>query len=391
MSSLYDSNLSRRSLIKYLGLLGATTLVGLDAISCNGSKKQAGIREVNFWGTGTLDIGDKWKKVESEKGIHVAFEDNRNDPGPVITKLVRDREFLTRHVSGMQGGAERELVTSGAIIPWDLKLIPNYEKLWDWAKTISYTVVNGKHFGIPSVINADSMIYLPEFTGEITSYSSVFDPAFRGKTSMEDAWINSVIFAAIYLKESHLQKIQDPGNLTETELREVMRFLSDKARQGQFRKLWSGWTDGVQLIESKEVWVMTGWEPIVLEAQRRGVKAKYAVPREGYEGWSNDLLLHPGAKAAGLYEAAHELVNWELSGYYGCVLAETRGYIVPTDEGVHYAELHPEEFSPIKIKEMTENVKGKFFAMKGQVYWQNVRPNNFQLYEEEWSKFRSLF
>ena len=32
---------------------------------------------------------------------------------------------------------------------------------------------------------------------------------------------------------------------------------------------WKVWQDGVDLITSEEVWVMTGWEPIVYEARRR--------------------------------------------------------------------------------------------------------------------------
>lgn len=207
---------------------------------------------------------------------------------------------------------------------------------------------------------------------------------------MEDAWINSVIFTAIYLKENGLERIDDPGDLTETELSNVMYFLRDRAQAGQFRKLWSGWTDGVDLISSGEVWVMTGWEPIVYEARRRGVDVQYAVPKEGYEGWSNDMLLHPGVGDGPLYEAAHAFINWELSGLYGARLAATRGYVVPTDDTLKYAELNPEQFDPLQIQSIVESVKRKFFQMKGNVYWQNVRPRNFRLYEEEWAKFRAM-
>ena len=334
----YCSNTSRRAFLASSGaLLSALAWPSLTTMGC-----RRGSRAINFWGTGTLDIGD-WSPFEASHRTRIEFEDNQNDPGPILTRLIRGREANKRHLSGLQGGAERELAQAGAIVPWNLDLIPNFKKLWSWAREIRYTIVDGEHFGIPTVINADSMIYLPERVS-VDSYAAVFDPDLRGKTSMEDAWINSVIFTAIYLKESNQQRIQDPGNLTESELDDVMRFLSDKAREGQFRKLWSGWKDGVELITNQEVWVMTGWEPIVYEAQRRGVKAAYAVPREGYEGWSNDMLLHPGAQADGLYEALHEFVDWELSGYYGCKLAQLRGYVVPTDESVRYAELHPNQF-----------------------------------------------
>lgn len=383
----YDSNISRRTILRRLGL-GALALSsgfgGACGILSGENKKQA----LNFWGTGTLDIGD-WSRFVDSRSVAIEFEDNQNDPGPVIAKLILEGESKTRHISGLQGGAEAELAEAGAIIPWDIEMIPNLTKLWPWAKEIAYTFVDGQRYGIPAVINADSMIYRSDELF-VDSYESVFDPDLAGKTSMEDAWINSVIFTAIYLKESGQETIDDPGNLTETELSNVMYFLKEKAKAGQFRKLWSGWTDGVDLITSGEVWVMTGWEPIVYEAQRRGVEADYAVPKEGYEGWSNDLLLHPGVERDGLLELAHEFVNWELNGFYGARLASTRGYVVPTDATVAFAELHPEEFDPTKVKETVENVKKKFFQMKGNVYWQNVRPDNYRLYEEEWAQFRAL-
>lgn len=384
---MYDSNLSRRQLLKSLGLLAGASAAGSFA-GCERGVRQS-LTTLNFWGTGTLDIGNQWNQLEREHGIRIEFEDNQNDPGPVLTKLIREGEAGQRHISGLQGGAERELAKAGAIIPWDLTKIPNFNKLWPWARGIGYTEVDSKRYGIPSVINADSMIYLPDHV-KVDSYAAVFDPNLRGRTSMEDAWINSVIFTAIYLKESGQQSIEDPGNLSDTELREVMLFLSEKAREGQFLKLWSGWKDGVELITSKQVWVMTGWEPIVYEARRRGVNAEYAVPKEGYEGWSNDILLHPGAEKQGLVDAAHEFINWELSGFYGCALAMLHGYVVPTDESLSYAELHPESFEPQKIRGIVETVKKKFFQMKGNVYWQNVRPDNYQLYEEEWARFRVL-
>lgn len=392
----YDSNVNRREFLKRcavmapaVGMLGSLYACHGHGASQGGAGKMYN-KTVNFWGTGTLDIGDKWKEVDRLMGIKVQFEDNQNDPGPVIAQL-RAGEANNRQISGLQGGAEKELAKAGLILPWNESAIPNLNNLWPWAQDIEYTHVDGELYGVPAVINADSIIYLPEFTGTVTSYEAVFDPKFRGRASMEDAWINSVIFAAIYLKESGQQTIGDPGNLTESELRDVMSFLSEKAREGQFRKLWSGWEDGVQLIVQKEVWVMTGWEPIVLEARRQKVDAQYAVPKEGYEGWSNDLLLHPGAKRAGVVDAAHALVNWELSGYYGATLTGLRGYVVPTDAAVSYAELHPQEFVAAEVKRTVEHVKQKFFQMKGNVYWQNVRPDNYQLYDEEWRRFRALF
>jgi putative spermidine/putrescine transport system substrate-binding protein len=380
------SNLSRRDLLKRLGMSAAGILYAQNSAKAVQAKKV-----LDFWGTATLDIKKDWQQFTKATGIAVTFYDNGNDPGPVVQQLVQERQADWRHISGLQGGAEAELAKHNAIIPWDTSRIANYDKRWDVARNIEYTTVNGECYGIPTIINADSMIYRPDLAGPVESYEAIFDPLLKGKTAMEDAWINSVIMAAIYLKENGIFTIGQPGNLTETELRQVMSFLTEKAREGQFCRLWNGWSEAVNLIVSGEAYVMTGWEPIAIEARNRGVNAEYAEPREGFECWSNDLLLHPGARKAGLYDAAHQFAGWELSGYYGCVIAQQRGYAVPTEEAVNYAKSHPKEFNPQEIQALTDRVHRKFLVTRTKyTYWQNVMPDNRALYEEEWTRFRSV-
>jgi putative spermidine/putrescine transport system substrate-binding protein len=384
----HTSNISRRKLLERLGQ-AAGTGAGLAAFGRSGVLGAQNVVTLNMWASGTMTVEDYWQRLEQDEGVRINFSDNGNDPGPVVAKMVFGNANDIYDVGGLQGGAEKELAQQNAIAPWDMSQIPNWEHVWSWAREIPYIVHDGQQYGIPSVINADSMIYLPDRVGQVDSYASVFDPKLKGKTAMEDAWINSVIFTAIYLKENNLAPIENPGNLSQDELGAVMEFLIRHKTDGQFRTFWNGWEQGVQLVAAEEVWVMTGWEPIVYAARERGINAEYAVPKEGYEGWSNDLLLHRGAVDRGLADAAHRLANWELGGYYGCALGKLRGYMVPTDKNAEYAAAHPGEFAPEFHKNLADHVKAKFFSMKGAVYWQNVRPDNFQLYEEWWQKLRN--
>jgi putative spermidine/putrescine transport system substrate-binding protein len=343
--------------------------------------------EINFWASGTLDIGDDgWKTFFNESGVEVNFTDNGNDPGPVMARLAAGNANDIYDVGGLTGGSERELAKRGLIAPWDLAQIPNYSTLWEGVKNIPYLSFEGRVYGIPAVINGDSMIALRNRVGHVDSYGVIFDRKLRGKTSMEDAWINSVIFTAMYLKNSENIKISEPGDLTVDELGLVMEFLIKHKKDGQFRTLWNGWEQAVQLVANQEVWVMTGWEPIVYAARRRGLDCYYAEPKEGYEAWSNNTILIKGAVDRGLSKTAHQLANAFLSGFYGCKLGALRGYVVPTYNNVAYAAAHPRVFDPGAVKELSEHVKAKF---AGKAYWQNTRPTNFQLYEEWWQRLRN--
>ena len=387
----YDhaSNISRRRLLGILGLGGSALALGTASLARPLFAQTAKGTTIRYWASGTMTVERFWAQLERDEGIKVIFSDNGNDPGPVVSRMVFGNANELYDVGGLQGGAEKELALRNAIAPWDLTKIPNWNDVWSWAKQIPYTKVDGKQYGIPAVVNADSMIYLPQKVGKVDSYHAVFDPKLRGKTAMEDAWINSAIFTAIYLKENNLLKVKDPGNLGEDELQGVMEFLIKKKKEGRFRTFWNGWEQGVQLVTSQEAWVMTGWEPIVYAARRAGVEAEYATPKEGYEGWSNDLLLHRGAVDRKLSDAAHRMANWILGGYYGAALSKLRGYVVPTDHSAEAASKVSAEFDAKVQADLNQHVKSKFFSRKGATYWQNVRPTHFQLYEEWWQKLRN--
>ena len=320
------SQLTRRRLFQYTTLGAGAVAAGTLGLP----RAARAADEINFWATGTLDISDGgWKIFESESGTKVSFTDNGNDPGPVVAKLAAGNANDIYDVGGLQGGSEKELAKRGLVAPWDLSQIPNYASVWQSAKDIPYLTYAGKVYGIPTVINADSMIALRDKVGTVDSYSAIFDRKLKGKTAMEDAWINSATFTAIYLKNAENAKIAEPGNLTADELGLVMEFLIKHKKDGQFRTFWNGWEQGLQLVVNQEVWVMTGWEPIVYAAQNRGVDCYYAVPKEGYEAWGNNTLLLKGAVERGLSGTAHRFANSLLSGFYGCKLGALRGYLVP--------------------------------------------------------------
>jgi putative spermidine/putrescine transport system substrate-binding protein len=401
-----DSNLSRRQFLTRLGvgtsalILGAGCNQSGTAVSDSSATRTITLAQdiqpatIQFYGTGTLDAGAKiWSELEKATSAKLAFKDNSNDAGPVIAQMISGSAAADYDLGGLLGGAESVLASAGAILPWDLSKIPNLSSAWPWVKQIEHTNWKGKQYGIPLVLNADSMIYLPDQikavngyeSGIIDSYAAIFDPRLKGRTSMEDAWVNSVIFAAIYLKGSNKLSIKEPGNLTETELKGVMEFLIEKKREGQFRKFWSGWEQGVEVMRSGEVWAMTGWEPIVKALVGQGINAKYAVPKEGYEGWSIDLLLHSGAEKRRTIELCHQVANWFQAGPYGAALASSRGYVVPNDATSKFIETSNFNDS----KQVIATIKHVQEKISKNIYWQNVRPDNYRLYEEWWSKLRS--
>src|SRR6201981_2059124 len=173
------SQLTRRQLVQN-GVLGA----GVLAVGSLGLLRAARASdEISFWATGTLDVGDAgWKTIANDTGVKVAFTDNGNDPGPVVAKLAAGNANDIYDIGGLQGGTKKERAGRGLIAPWALSQIPNYSSLWQWAKDIPYLTYEGKAYGIPTVINADSIIALRDRAANVDSYGVVFDGRLKGKT-----------------------------------------------------------------------------------------------------------------------------------------------------------------------------------------------------------------
>jgi putative spermidine/putrescine transport system substrate-binding protein len=398
----YDN--SRREVLGWMGSGALAFGAGAGLLGLQGCGKNA--KTLRLFGTGTLDIGkENWSEATRALGVNIDFQDNKNDVGPVLAQMINGTAADSYDLGGVQGGAEPEMFRSKVIQPWDLSKITNWQNMWDWMKEIPYLNVSGQQIGIPLAANADSMIYLEKEAGVVDSYAAVFDPKLKGRTSMEDSWMNSVIFTAIHMKANNIDqmgKIADPGNLTEDELGTVLEFLKRHKRNGQFLKFWSGWTEGRDLIINRQVAVMTGWEPIYYAARDHGVSdVGYANPVEGYEGWSNNLVLHRGAGSHDNVEVAHRFANWLLDGWYGCVLGALRGYVVPTERSVQRIAQGPITYhNPEKsqqatitaddITKLVPRVRNKFLQQKGRVYWQNARPTLYQQYERGWAELRAL-
>src|SRR5260370_17660850 len=116
-SQVIRSQLTRRRLVQ-----GAAVGVGALAMGNLGLPCAARAADVvNFWATGTLDIGgDGWKTFSDESEVNVNFTDNGNDPGPPVAKLaVRNANPISER-PGPSSGREYVLAPPGVLPPQPL-------------------------------------------------------------------------------------------------------------------------------------------------------------------------------------------------------------------------------------------------------------------------------
>ncbi|MBD3881785.1 extracellular solute-binding protein [Phormidium tenue FACHB-886] len=262
------------------------------------------------------------------------------------------------------------VVPSGNLQAIDTKRIKDFDKIvpiftqnkFDGAKveqaqgTFPYKVMylrdqNSKDFAteatdwatlIPFQYNADTLGYRPDLTGKkIESWGELFDPAFKGKTSILDIPSIGIMDAALVAESAGLMKFGDKGNMTRAEIDQITEILREQKANGQFRAFWKTFDESVNFMTSGEVVLQSMWSPAVTAVKAKGVQCIYAPLKEGYRAWGGGVGLSKNLSGIQL-DAAYEYFNWLLDGWVGAFLGR-QGYYSAIPENARKF-MKPEEW-----------------------------------------------
>jgi spermidine/putrescine-binding protein len=181
---------------------------------------------------------------------------------------------------------------------------------------------------VPSVFNFDSVGYNPEVLSdeEANTWAAIFDPKYKGKSGLNTDPLTAFGQAVMAMNSLGLSDVKNPGNASAAEIDEAAKFLISKKKDGQFRALWGDFGELVNFLASGEIVVCDAWQPAVMAVKAQGKLCKYAIPKEGYRGWSigNTML-----KGTPNKEAVIAYADYWLSGPPGIAVSE-QGYYSPT-------------------------------------------------------------
>ena len=382
--------LSRRDTLKLACASGA-----LAAMPVLSSSAFAG-ETINFADIGVGDPGGDWSRYTKASGYDVNLVSIGNAPSAILNVLVAGGGTGTYDIINIVGGMQKPLVDNNLVEELDTSKIPNWAKNKNIAEFLApdspgfnFIGYNGKIYGCPTVLQGDSFAYLPEKTGPLDSYAALFDPKFKGYVALEDNYTTAGAKTALYLKASGKADIKNVHDMAADEVKKVIDFLIEQKKAGQFRVIWNSFQQAVDLIVNKEVYVIDCWEPMVFVAKSKGIDAVYADPKEGYLLWAMAAYIVRNPKRTPKQNAAaYQLLDFMLGGWYGAKITSTRGYMTNT-QAPDYAKAHGDEFKGDeagKVTSITENVRKKF--AKGGT-WQNRWPTAVDVYEAEWSRFKS--
>ena len=146
--------------------------------------------------------------------------------------------------------------------------------------------------------------------------------------------------------------------------------------------IWNSFEQAVNLITSKEVYVIDCWEPMVFVAKSKGIDAVYADPKEGYLLWAMAayIVKNPNRseeQTAAAYAAARfhagRLV-WRQDHRTARIHDKSTGAGICQGQSRRV----PRPKMPKKVGQITDNVRRKF--QQGGT-WQNRWPTEVEFYE----------
>ena len=145
---------------------------------------------------------------------------------------------------------------------------------------------------MPQFFNCDSIGYRYDLTGEdITSWGALLDPKYAGKVGILNDSLLTPGWCAGYLKKNGQMEIARTDNMTPRRARQVIDFLIERKRAGQFRAIWEDYGQCVNLLASGEVWLADAWNPVVEDVKKQDVVCKYAFPKEGFTAWFHGIAV----------------------------------------------------------------------------------------------------
>lgn len=391
-----SNNLSRRQLLT----ASATAGIGFSLAASPWSKALAQRKGVvTLADIGVGDPAGDWSRYNAASSHDVNLVAIGSAPASIINVLLAGGGTKTYDAVHVVGGVQEPLAELDLIVPIDPSRMPN----WGRNEYISryfqpgkpghdHIGYKGKTFGIPTILQGESICYLPDATGgvgSVDSFGALFDPKWKGHVALEDNYVTAGYKTAIYMKSAGLASIDNPVNMTKSEINAVVDFLIEKKKEGQFRVLWTSFEQGVNLLVNREVFVMDGWEPMAIAARKQGVRAEYAVPNEGYLLWAmSGYITNNPDRTEQQEQAVYDLFDFMLGPWYGAKISAMRGYMT-NSQAPDYAKAHPGEFEPGEAEAAVANDANVKKKVEHGGIWHNRWPTHFQEHQSAWARFKA--
>jgi spermidine/putrescine-binding protein len=264
------------------------------------------------------------------------------------------------------------LIDSGLVEEIDTAKIDSFRDLNERLRSLQDVQKDGKTYGMPFTWGPDYLIYDADVVKEEpTSWSTFWDPKYKGKISVWDDISNIYLVGQIM----GLDKKDESAiyNMSEEQLQDAKKKLLEL--KPNIRKYWATAGELNDLFANKEVVMAVGW-PLTVEAvNAKGRNLKWTIPQEGATGWIDRLMIVKGAKNKA---NAEKYLNYISTPEAQAKVAKVTTYGIANPKAA--------EFMDQQLQEQTyvNNMDDMFSKLN---FWQPVKERN--RYNEIWTEIKT--
>lgn len=184
--------------------------------------------------------------------------------------------------------------------PLDTSKLKNYADLReDLCDVADIKGEKGEVLGVPWTWGTTSLGYNAEAVGkEITSWSALWDPAYKGKIAYFDDHTTAILIAALYSGE-------DPENPDLNKIKETLLELKANAKL-----FWSSYDSFAKPYSAGEIVMGSVWSGAATQLNATGEKIEYIYPEEGTVAWVDYWSIPKNAPNEDL---AYKWIDWMTS------------------------------------------------------------------------------
>ena len=183
-----------------------------------------------------------------------------------------------------------QLIYGGDVQPMNTNLIPDWNNFQTYLKSPPFNTINGIHYGISLQWGPNTLLYsTTKFRNPPTSWSVLYDPAYKGLITVPDNPIQ-IADAALYLSSTQPGLgIHDPYELTQKQFDAAVNLL--KEQHPLINKYWVLPSDEISLFQSGQVFIGPGSPYQTIQLKLAGAPVADAIPSEGATGWADTWML----------------------------------------------------------------------------------------------------
>lgn len=220
-------------------------------------------------------------EFEETYGIKVNL-DYYNSEQEAINKLKAGR-IGSVDVLFLGSGHEMQAFNQELIVPIDVEQLKNFDELYPFFQEHARDEENGPIYKIPFAWGTNSFMYNADLiTEDIDSWEAMYDPQYAGKISLVDRAELIYWYTCLALGKEMNDASEETFEAVRAKAEEQMKLN---------KTLWSSGDDIVQYMMNDEIWLAHAYDGLALRLQQQGKNIKYVIPKEGAQGWFDNLCL----------------------------------------------------------------------------------------------------